>query len=237
MNDRNLGQLLKSKDTLVKAVVSITLFYLPWLFITSQRATLPLKNTLISNMITFSWIWSLFCGHQWSHFLMSSFVPCWHSQTWHFIHTYCICRVRSCDMFGDNTRIPLSGCWYPAANQFFIRTATKEQESWLWHCSIGLHAAAGRKYLVHMQWARVSRGMCITAMSFQAGPQHNWLPPSLFLSPLFLTPSDDREYKIILSLVLFTSRSYEISNMNTTPMTPSSLYLKLCLRTCTQIQR
>lgn len=167
--------------------------------------------------------------HHWSHFLMSSFVPCWHSQTWHFIHTYCICRVRSCDMFGDNTRIPLSGCWYPAANQFFIRTATKEQESWLWHCSIGLRAAAGRKHLVHMQWARVSRGMCIIAMPFKAGSQHNWLPLSLFRFPVSLTPSDDLEYKTIFSLVLFISRSYEISNMN---RTPSSLYLKLSLRIC-----
>lgn len=102
--------------------------------------------------------------HQWDHFLMSSFVPCWHSQTWHFIHTYCICRVRSCDMFGDNTRIPLSGCLYPAANQFFIRTATKEQDSSLWRCSIGLHAAAGRKHLVHTQWATVSQGMCLPCL-------------------------------------------------------------------------
>lgn len=72
--------------------------------------------------------------------------------------------------------------------------------------------SSGRSTLYIESGGESSLGMCITAVSFIAGAQHNWIPLSLFLLPLSLTPSDDLKYKIS-SLVPFISRSYEISQI------------------------
>lgn len=70
------------------------------------------------------------------HFLVSS-VPVWHAQhDTSFSHAGPVKQI-PCDMSGNHPGVPWSNGQYPAANQFFTETATKEEGSlrWLTVCS------------------------------------------------------------------------------------------------------
>lgn len=166
------------------------------------------------------WEYDYFCldlvltlWHRRCHFLMSSFVPCWHAQTRHFIHIHWICRVRSHDVFGITLKLPEVAAGILQQTNFSLEWPPRNRKAF--SDTVGLASVQRQKgstSYICSGW-EYSPGMCITVISFKAGPGHNWLPLSLFLLALYLIPSDDLEYKILSSSVLFTSVSYEFSQI------------------------